>query len=63
MNTPTDNDPIEAMIRRDGHAPEPTAEELLGSGPRFRPCEKCGRSPALHNPHPHNESYVGHEYV
>lgn len=30
---------------------------------RFRPCERCGGTPAVHNPHPLNPAFVGHEYV
>lgn len=32
-------------------------------GGRFTPCHTCGGSPAIHNPHPLNESYPGHEYT
>jgi hypothetical protein len=30
---------------------------------RYRPCERCGGTPAVHNPHPLNPAFVGHEYV
>lgn len=30
---------------------------------RYTPCERCGGAPAVHNPHPLNEAYVGHEYT
>lgn len=29
---------------------------------RFRPCEQCGGTPAIHNTHPENTAYPGHEY-
>ncbi len=31
-------------------------------GGRFTPCERCGGSPAVHNPHQLNDAFVGHEY-
>jgi hypothetical protein len=30
---------------------------------RFRPCDRCGGTPAVHNGHPENVAYVGHEYA
>jgi len=30
---------------------------------RFRPCARCGGSPAIHNTHPENAAYPGHEYA
>lgn len=57
-----------ALLERAQHDAFETRALLMNGGPwptteaRFRPCARCGNSPAHHNAHPSNDAFVGHEY-